>query len=116
MRPLIFGCLTGLLACSSEAGPAAYDPGLVLRSPEGGADASGCRALVTAYSDGGCRADWSCAEAGLLELVCGAGDAGTTCACLVDDNVVRTSTLDGGTCSNGTAPQAAHSTCGWSVP
>jgi hypothetical protein len=109
---LALGCLA---ACSAGAEVYPTDPGL-RASPDGSADASGCLVVASAYAGTGCRADWSCGEGGLLELVCDVGDGGTTCACLVDEQIVSSTSLDGGSCADGAAPEIAAAACGWSVP
>jgi hypothetical protein len=116
-NPVVGFVASSLLACSSTDAPTPYlsDPGL-RASPDGGEAGSGCRAVESAYSDAGCRADWSCSDAGLLELVCAPNATQTTCACLVNEQTVSTASTDGGACSNGTASQVAASVCGWAVP
>lgn len=75
-----------------------------------------CALVMTEVSpSAGCRADWSCAGAGLYTFVCGTPDGGaSTCYCIAADQTQTSGPIDA--CSGGAAGVrgAAQTLCGWS--
>ena len=121
----------GLGACAGSAAGAAPESDAAITYLDGFADTNGdvdedgavgdapvprsCALVsVVASETKGCRADWTCAAAGLYTFVCAPSQAGSsTCFCIVADEPRATGSVNGCTGGEAGVQLAAASFCGW---